>query len=155
MIKKTMVISEAPIDLGSAGELLMQGITVPGIDLSAVDESSHIRIGIKDAAPVAIEIMKIWGLSQQNMASLLGVPTSTIRRYAKGCAPGRVAQREGILDILLIHKALQVLIPGSQSQNPHWILKPNDYFDGQSAYDFMVENGTSKIRQYVEAELNG
>ena len=141
------------IDLGTVGEFEMFGITLPGLDVSTTDEHARIKIPCTTATILAIRIMDCWNLSVREQADILDVSSGTIQRYAKGVIPKQHTQRDRIRDILCLHKALLILFPANKEMRLQWITAPNMYFDGKSAAEFMVMNGTTPVREYLEAQL--
>ena len=144
---------ECRLDLGSAGEYLMFGITLPGLDLTSMDENERILIKCKPATVIASRIMDSWNLSTQEKADILNVSASTTRRYAKGLIPNRNDQRNRIRDILLIHRALLILFPVNDELRLKWVKSPNKYFKDQTAAQHMKNNGTVSVREYLEGQL--
>jgi len=145
--------AECQLDLGSAGEYLMLGITLPGLDVTSMEEEERILIKCKPATVLALRIMDDWHLSTQEKADILNVSTSTVHRYIKGVVPKRIVQRNRIRDILLIHRALLILFPANSDFRLEWAKSPNKYFNNQTAVSHMVSNGTGSVREFLEGQL--
>lgn len=87
-------------------------------------------------------IAKNWKLDEEHIANILS---------------SNLLEKERLLvisAILGIHKSLRILF-GNQSNCYSWIHQPNDKFDGQSALEFMCEQGSDgvfEVNRYLQAQ---
>jgi hypothetical protein len=99
-----------------------------------------------------------WDLTADEQIRLLGSPgRSTFFKWKKegGTIPRDTIER--ISHLLAIFKALEILLPDSKAADT-WMRKENDYFNGKSALDIMLEGQFSdllRVRQYVDAQRGG
>lgn len=109
-----------------------------------------------------LQIAELWQLNQEAQITLLGnPPRSTFFRWKKNPESAQLARDtlERISYILGIYKALQILLPDTQSADA-WIKKPNSatIFGGQSALQRMLSGNVSDlfvVRQYLDAMRGG
>lgn len=147
------MLDKCEIDIGSVGEFTMFGITMPGLDVTSTDEHARVIIPCTKASMLAIRIMDLWNVSNQEKANILGVSSRTVKRYSNGVIPKHQEQRDRIRDIVIIYKSLRVLFPVNKHQRNHWVSAANDQFDGKSALEHMIDMGTQPVRQYLESQL--
>ncbi len=140
------------IDLGTVGEFEMLGLTLPGINPGPQDEHAHILIPVTIATRLALRLMDTWHFDAVTQARLLGVTPRTLARCRHGHAPRRDAQIDRIEDLLNIHKALTVLFREPANQQD-WMSKPNQRFDGRTARDVLLQDGTRTVRHYLEGQV--
>lgn len=103
-----------------------------------------------------------WGLSVPEAIKLLGEPSRATyfkwKRDPENASLGRDTL-ERLSYILGIHKALQILLPETQSADA-WVKKPNSAapFGGRSALERMLSGNVSDlyaVRQYLDAQRGG
>lgn len=103
-------------------------------------------------------IAEKWRLTTEEQIKLLGSPgRSTFFKWKKegGVVPADTSER--ISHILGIWKCLIILFP-IESRACDWIRRENDYFDGVSALDVMLQGGVVdlyKVRWYLDAQRGG
>lgn len=112
--------------------------------------------------PVELEaffaIAEKWRLTTDEQIKLLGSPgRSTYFKWKKdgGVVPPDTTER--ISQILGIWKSLTILFT-VEGRGCDWIRHNNDYFDGVSALDVMLEGGVVdlyKVRWYLDAQRGG
>jgi uncharacterized protein (DUF2384 family) len=99
-----------------------------------------------------------WRLSGDDQIKLLGSPgRSTFFRWKKegGALPNDTVER--LSHILSIWKALRILFTVDE-RGEEWIRRPNDFFDGASALEIMLQGGVAdiyRVRQYLDAQRGG
>lgn len=107
------------------------------------------------------KIADLWELSVAEQMTLLGNPSRSAffnwRKNHSGHLPKDTLER--ISYLLGIYKALQVLLPNSQSADT-WIRKPNcaPVFGGQPALTRLLSGNVSDlyvVRQYLDAQRGG
>jgi hypothetical protein len=140
------------IDLGTVGEFEMLGLTLPGLDPGPQDEHAHILIPVSVATRLALRLMDSWNFDAATQARLLGVTPRTWARYRHGHTPTRDAHIDPIEDLLNIHKALTVLFREPANQQD-WMSKPNQRFDGRTAREVLLQDGTRTVRHYLEGQV--
>lgn len=97
----------------------------------------------------------LWQLSTEDQVRLLGSPgRSTYFKWKKdgGNLPRDTEER--VSHLLAIFKALEILLPDIRAADG-WLRRPNQYFQGQSALDVMLNGQMADIitvRQYVDAQ---
>lgn len=114
-------------------------------------KNDHIEAGMK----AAINIMKAWGMTNDEMRVMLGhLARPTFYKWKRGdigYVPHDTVTR--ISYILGIYKSLQILFP-SPDRADQWINRPNKAFGGQSAKDRMLAGEITDlalIRQHLDA----
>ena len=111
------------------------------------------------ALDTVFNILKAWGLSEDDEAAVLGQPDSDALRAWKA-GKGPEVGEEAVLRIsyvLGIFKAINILLP-VRDRADAWISKPNaaPIFGGRSALDRMTDGGLEDlkvVRQYLDAEM--
>ncbi len=127
------------------------------------DSSPAARVGAGEISiPAAMEafsnLADVWDISTDEQINLLGSPgRSTFFKWKKsgGNLPNDTLER--ISHILAIFKALQIVLPDETAAD-EWIKKSNDYFDGRSALEVMLDGKVVdiyKVRQYLDAQRGG
>ena len=127
------------------------------------DNSPAAHVGVGDISiPAAMDafsnLAEAWELSTEDQINLLGSPgRSTYFKWKKsgGNLPNDTLER--ISHILGIYKALQILLPDETAADS-WIKAGNDYFNGRSALDVMLDGKVVdiyKVRQYLDAQRGG
>ncbi|WP_048305581.1 MbcA/ParS/Xre antitoxin family protein [Halomonas sp. PR-M31] len=106
-------------------------------------------------------IVRDWGLKEQEAAVLLGVPDSTYRRWRKVPDSARldVNHLERMSLLLGIYKALQILLPNAEAADA-WLRRPNrnPLFAGQAPLDRLRQGLVADlyvVRQYLDAARGG
>ncbi|MCB1357233.1 MAG: DUF2384 domain-containing protein [Maritimibacter sp.] len=103
-------------------------------------------------------LSEAWGLSTEEQITLLGTPgRSTFFKWKKsgGNLPNDTVER--ISHLLSIYKALQILLPDHHAADA-WVKKDNDFFEGQSALEVMLNGQVAdiyRVREYVNAQRGG
>jgi hypothetical protein len=119
--------------------------------------------GGRPAIPVGLDVFTpiadAWGLSTDEQMRLLGSPPrSTFFKWKKdgGGLPRDTVER--ISHLLTIWKSLEILHT-DPSLSDSWLRKPNEFFNGASALDVMLEEGNFsdivRVRQYLDAQRGG
>ncbi|WP_230279368.1 antitoxin Xre/MbcA/ParS toxin-binding domain-containing protein [Croceicoccus sp. Ery15] len=104
------------------------------------------------------EMAQRWDLSTEQQIILLGSPgRSTFFKWKKegGSLPRDTGER--LSHLLAIWKALRILFTDDR-RGEEWMLRPNDFFDGESALEVMLRGGMADIlavRQYLDAQRGG
>lgn len=104
------------------------------------------------------EMADRWNLTTDQQITLLGSPgRSTFFKWKKdgGNLPPDTTER--LSHILSIWKSLRILFTQDE-RGEAWMLRPNEYWDGRTAMDVMLEGKMSDIlsvRQYVDAQRGG
>lgn len=102
-----------------------------------------------------LNLFRLWGLTDEEAATLLDMPVRTYRRWKAG-EQGRI-NRDGkarLSNILGIHKALRIIFREPQ-RGYAWIKAPNAAFAGQRALDLMLGGELTdlmRVRRYLDAE---
>ena len=106
-------------------------------------------------------IAKLWGLSNDEQMTLLGVTAkSTFFKWKKDTnVPLSKDTIERISYVLGIYKALQILLPEERAAD-EWIKRPNTapLFNGMSALERMLSGNVADlylVRQYLDAQRGG
>ena len=126
--------------------------------ISPVAHEGAGGISIPDAMEAFSNLADAWELSTEEQINLLGSPgRSTYFKWKKsgGNVPNDTIER--ISHILAIYKALQILLPDEAAADG-WIKATNDYFNGRSALDVMLQGKVVdiyKVRQYIDAQRGG
>jgi len=103
----------------------------------------------------AINLFRLWGLADEEAATLLDLPLRTYRRWKAG-EIGRI-DRDGkarLSNIMGIHKALRIVFRETQRAYA-WVKAPNAAFADRSALDVMLGGELTdlmRVRRYLDAE---
>jgi uncharacterized protein (DUF2384 family) len=104
------------------------------------------------------KIAESWNLSTEQQIALLGSPgRSTFFKWKKegGNLPNDTIER--LSHILSIWKALRILFT-RDDRGEEWIARPNDYWDGRTALEVMLDGKMAdimEVRQYIDAQRGG
>jgi len=99
-----------------------------------------------------------WKLSTDEQIRLLGSPgRSTFFKWKKegGALPTDTLER--ISHLLSVWKALRILFTVDERAE-QWVRRSNDFFDGETALDVMLEGGVAdiyRVRLYLDAQRGG
>lgn len=103
----------------------------------------------------AINLFRLWGLTDEQAATLLDLPLRSFRRWKAGDS-GRIG-RDGkarLSNIIGIHKALRIIFREPQ-RGYAWIKAANSAFGGRSALDIMLGGELTdlmRVRRYLDSE---
>ena len=103
----------------------------------------------------AVNLFRLWQLTDEQAATLLDLPLTTYRRWKAGSL-GRIG-RDGkarLSNLIGIHKALRIIFTEKQ-RGYDWIKAPNAAFAGRSALQVMLGGELSdlmRVRRYLDAE---
>ncbi|PLX36383.1 MAG: hypothetical protein C0606_16005 [Hyphomicrobiales bacterium] len=103
----------------------------------------------------ALNLFRLWGLTDGEAATLLDLPVRTYRRWKTG-ELGRIG-RDGkarLSNLMGIHKALRIIFREPQ-RGYDWVRKPNAAFGTKSALDIMLGGELTdlmRVRRYLDAE---
>jgi len=123
-----------------------------------VPEFVRAPISVAEGAAMfraALNLFRLWGLSDEQAATLLDLPLRTYRRW-KAENAGRIGRdgRARLSNLMGIHKALR-LIFNEKQRGYAWIRQANDAFDGRSALEVMLGGELTdlmRVRRYLDAE---
>lgn len=123
---------------------------LPGTHLTEAEGAAMFR--------AAVNLFRLWGLTDEQAACLLDLPLRTYRRW-KADGPGRISRdgRTRLSNIMGIHKALRVIFIEPQ-RGYAWIKQGNAAFSGHSALDIMLGGELTdlmRVRRYLDAERGG
>jgi hypothetical protein len=123
-------------------------------------EPDPIEIGITDDEAgamfrAALNLFRLWGISDEQASQLLDLPLRTYRRW-KGGELGRIGRdgRARLSNLMGIHKALRIIFAEPQ-RGYAWIKASNTAFGGKSALEVMLGGELTdlmRIRRYLDAE---
>jgi uncharacterized protein (DUF2384 family) len=103
----------------------------------------------------ALNLFRLWGITDDEAAILLDLPVRTYRRWKAGDL-GRL-DRDGkarLSNIMGIHKALRIIFREPQRAYA-WIKAPNAAFGNRTALDIMLGGELTdlmRVRRYLDAE---
>ena len=103
----------------------------------------------------ALNLFRLWGLADEQAATLLDMPVRTYRRWKAG-EIGRLG-RDGkarLSNLMGIHKALRLIFREPQ-RGYEWIRASNTAFAGKSALEVMLGGELTdvmRVRRYLDAE---
>jgi hypothetical protein len=106
----------------------------------------------------ALNLFRLWELTDEQAATLLDLPLRTYRRW-KGGELGRIG-RDGkarLSNLMGIHKTLRIIFREPQ-RGYGWIRTANTAFAGRSALDIMLGGELTdlmRVRRYLDAERGG
>jgi hypothetical protein len=118
---------------------------------------------ISDAEAAAMfravtNLFRLWGLTDEQAATLLDMPLRTFRRW-KGGDQGRIDRdkKARLSNLMGIHKALRLIFREPQ-RGYGWIKAGNTAFHGRSALEVMMGGELTdlmRVRRYLDAERGG
>lgn len=103
----------------------------------------------------AVNLFRLWGVSDEEAAVLLDQPVRSYRRWKAG-EIGRI-DRDGaarLSNLMGIHKALRLIFREPQ-RGYAWVKAGNDAFGGRSALAVMLGGELTdlmRVRRYLDAE---
>ncbi|MDB5522336.1 MAG: uncharacterized protein JWM58_99 [Rhizobium sp.] len=106
----------------------------------------------------ALNLFRLWNLTDEQAATLLDLPVRTYRRWKAGVL-GRI-DRDGkarLSNLIGIHKALRLIFREPQ-RGYTWIQAQNAAFGERSALDVMLGGELTdlmRVRRYLDAERGG
>lgn len=106
----------------------------------------------------ALNLFRLWDVSDEQAATLLDLPLRTYRRWKAG-EIGRI-NRDGkarLSNLIGIHKALRIIFREPQ-RGYAWMQKPNAAFGGRTALEIMLGGELTdlmRVRRYLDAERGG
>jgi hypothetical protein len=116
----------------------------------AADEASSLQVFFR--------LAELWRLSTDQQIVLLGSPArSTFFKWKKEGGTIGPDTRERISHLLSLFKSLVILLPKTESAEL-WIYQPNEFFDGKTALDVMLEGRVAdlyRVRAYADAQRGG
>jgi len=103
----------------------------------------------------ALNLFRLWGVTDEEAAILLDQPVRTYRRWKTG-ALGRINRdcKARLSNLMGIHKALRILFAAPQ-RSYDWIKADNAAFQGRSALAVMLGGELTdimRVRRYLDAE---
>jgi hypothetical protein len=106
----------------------------------------------------AVNLFRLWNLTDDQAANLLDLPLRTYRRWKSG-EIGRIDRdkRARLSNLMGIHKALRLIFHEPQ-RGYGWIHAFNAAFGGRSALDVMLGGEITdimRVRRYLDAERGG
>ena len=123
------------IPIGTIDELKVLGLSIPGVNFTTGDSSTVVSIPFDMAEKVVCSILKEWGVSEIEQKDIL-----------------LKNNRENIVDILAIHKAITVLF---SNQKVEWISNPNSdpIFEGRSPIEHIQKHDLKSLKIYLNAKM--
>ncbi|WP_332681233.1 MbcA/ParS/Xre antitoxin family protein [Bosea sp. (in: a-proteobacteria)] len=103
----------------------------------------------------AINLFRLWGVTDEEAAVLLDQPVRSYRRWKAG-EIGRIDRDAAarLSNLMGIHKALRLIFRGPQ-RGYAWIKAGNEAFGGRSALAVMLGGELTdlmRVRRYLDAE---
>ncbi|WP_291749895.1 antitoxin Xre-like helix-turn-helix domain-containing protein [Bauldia sp.] len=103
----------------------------------------------------AVNLFRLWGLTDTQAATLLDLPLRTYRRWKAG-DPGRIERDRAarLSNLMGIHKALRIIFREPQ-RGYDWVTRPNAAFAGRTALEVMLGGELTdlmRVRRYLDAE---
>lgn len=133
--------NEPVVRLGKAEALHMIGYKVDAVP-------GDVVLPISVAMQILFKVFDKWKVGQSQQASMLRISSSTLSRYRKGTFPRTTSTINRVEDLLRIELMLSVLFGKVNQLN--WITNKNTHFGDLSPLDYILENGTEEVRQYLE-----
>ena len=106
----------------------------------------------------AINLFKLWGLTDQHSSTLVGVSLRTFARWKTGDI-GNVTRdvKARLSNIMGIHKGVRIIFKEA-ARGYAWMGAPNEAFGGLSALQVMLQGDLTdlmRVRRYVDSERGG
>jgi len=141
------------IAIGTAGEFLMLNITLPGLDLTALDPEQTVSLKWAGGIQILLKQLSTWNIEEDDQARIVGVSCDTLMKWQSG------TDADVTDDVLArcralfrIHMAVRVLFPISHNPNyhgHHWLHTVNKHFNGLTPIQSMIENGPADVARYL------
>jgi Protein of unknown function (DUF2384) len=125
--------------------------TIPSFSASPITDAEAAAM-----FRAALTLFHLWGVTDDDAATLLDAPHRTFARWKANRAPGTLG-RDGkarLSNLMGIHKALRIIFHEPQ-RGYDWIKAPNAAFGGQSALQIMLGGELTdlmRVRRYLDAE---
>ena len=106
----------------------------------------------------AINLFRLWSVTDEQAATLLDLPIRSYRRWKAG-EIGRIDRdaKARLSNLIGIHKALRIIF-----SEPHrgyaWMRAPNSAFGGRTALEVMLGGELTdlmRVRRYLDSERGG
>jgi len=106
----------------------------------------------------ALNLFRLWSVTDENSAVLLDLPIRTYRRWKAGDI-GRIDRdtKARLSNLMGIHKALRIIF-NEPRRGYAWIQAPNAAFGGRTALDVMLGGELTdlmRVRRYLDSERGG
>ena len=109
--------------------------------------------------PGAVVTKAVWrasvalGLSQKDLARLLGLSEATVSRIASGKVVLDVEKKEGELALLFVRlfRSLDALVGGSEKKARAWFSSENTHISGIPKERVQTVEGLVHVAQYLDA----
>ena len=107
---------------------------------------------------VALNLFRLWSVTDENAAILLDLPIRSYRRWKAG-EIGRIDRdaKARLSNLMGIHKALRIIFREPQ-RGYAWIQAPNAAFGGRTALEVMLGGELTdlmRVRRYLDSERGG
>lgn len=118
--------------------------------------SPHSRLPIPDEVVLRKALLRaaeLLGLSQKELAGVLGVSAATLSRLVGGERGVDPASKEGELALLLIRvfRSLDALLGGKEADVRAWFQAPNVHLGGIPAVQVRTVTGLVHVAEYLDA----
>lgn len=110
----------------------------------------------------AIKLLKFilldeWRLPRSQVAALLNIDLNTLDALLSDDKSAILEEEQLLLisALIKIYKALRTIFP-EQDQANGWVYRPNQYFSGHSALEFMMQHPTDNVlavMHYTQGQL--
>ncbi len=106
----------------------------------------------------ALNLFRLWSITDEQAATLLDLPIRTYRRWKAG-EIGRIDRdaKARLSNLIGIHKALRIIF-----SEPHrgyaWVRAPNSAFGGRTALEVMLGGEMTdlmRVRRYLDSARGG
>lgn len=106
----------------------------------------------------ALNLFRLWSLTDENAATLLDLPIRSYRRWKSG-EIGRIDRdaKARLSNLMGIHKALRIIF-SEPLRGYAWIRAPNSAFGGRTALEVMLGGELTdlmRVRRYLDSERGG
>ena len=106
----------------------------------------------------ALNLFRLWSVTDENAAILLDLPIRSYRRWKAG-EIGRIDRdaKARLSNLMGIHKALKIIFREPQ-RGYAWIQAPNAAFGGRTALEVMLGGELTdlmRVRRYLDSERGG
>jgi Protein of unknown function (DUF2384) len=106
----------------------------------------------------ALNLFRLWSVTDENAAILLDLPIRSYRRWKAG-EIGRIDRdaKARLSNLMGIHKALRIIFREPQ-RGYAWIQAPNTAFGGRTALEVMLGGELTdlmRVRRYLDSERGG
>jgi plasmid maintenance system antidote protein VapI len=100
-----------------------------------------------------VRAARLLGISQQDLAAIIGVSPSTVSRLVTGKALLTPEEKSGELAVLLLRvfRSLDALVGGKEEKARSWLMEHNTHLAGVPLERLRRAEGLARVAEYLDA----